>query len=160
MYTTGNGEFPINYYPSIDSKRWKIKVHDMLTTQASGDGTYSRIDPDSSGVHYANATVDSFYRPILIPTTLFPKFMTQVNEQFNKSGPAKGKVFCDDSIHQGNCWVQGLTCLQASDSFRDYYIELTDSKGYNVSKDSYLLDDKDKDENICSILIQRNDVPG
>jgi hypothetical protein len=51
-----------------------VKIHDMMILKADNQ-TFSRIDDTGAGVHYTEASVDSFYRSILIPTAIFPQFM-------------------------------------------------------------------------------------
>ena len=162
MFST-NGERPVYYYRSTDSARWKVQVYDLLVKDVSGN-TFTALDPTSEGVHFATARVDTFYRAMLIPSTLFPQFMTLVDNSFNKTvGPAQGQVFCDDGPANGNCYVENMTCAQARPSFREYYLQLSDLKAYTISPDNYLLDTTLTDStgvvtNYCELLIQRNNI--
>lgn len=157
--------YPVWWYKNQDSKRWKIKVNDLMIKNEGAD-SYMRVDDQNTGVHTADAFVDSFYRSVLIPTSVFPQFMQMVDKSFNKSGPAKGLVECSDAAKYGNCWVYNLTCANAKASFRDVLIEFSDSRAYSISPDNYLYDVKGPshvDERLkvdyCGILIERNNIP-
>lgn len=84
--------------------------------------------------------IDSFYRAVLIPASLFDKFTTLINISFNQSGPASGMVFCSSAANQGNCWVQNAKCADVRSGFRDVMIELSDGIAYAISPDNYLSD--------------------
>lgn len=110
MYKDNTTQAPVYYYPTTDPKRWMIKVFDLLLQNSDGS-TFTSLDPESEGVHYANARVDTFYKAILIPTDLFSKFVTFVDTQFNKTeGPAKGMIMCEDAANYGFCYVNNMTC--------------------------------------------------
>jgi hypothetical protein len=70
MYTI-DGSQPIYYYKSSETRRWKVKIHDLMILNED-NSTYSRIDDTGLGVHVSEASVDSFYRSVLIPTAIFP----------------------------------------------------------------------------------------
>jgi hypothetical protein len=73
MYTVDK-EQPVYYYKSTETRRWKVKIHDLMV-QNEDKSTYTRVDEGGAAVHYSEAAVDSFYRSILIPTAIFPTFI-------------------------------------------------------------------------------------
>lgn len=97
MFKDSKGDETIHYYPSNDNKKWKLIVHDFLVQDAKDENTYNKIDPDNNGMHFANATVDTFYRAVLMPSVIFERFERTVHDNFNVTGPAAGLVFCNDS---------------------------------------------------------------
>lgn len=129
-----------------------------MVRDADDNDDYTRIDDTETGVHYTEGFVDSFYRTILLPTSIFPDFMELLHKSFNKTGPLKGMIFCTDKPGYGNCWVQNTTCSAVKNDFRDILIEFSDSRAYLISPDSYLEDSVDKSVNYCNILIQRNNI--
>lgn len=143
MYTI-DGKQPVYYYKSTESRRWKAKINDLLMLNADNK-TFSRHDTNGAGVHYAEASIDSFYRSILIPQQIFPDFISMLDTQYNKSGPAAGLIQCNEKDSNGNCWVQGKTCSEVKSGFRDILLEFSDSRAYPISPDSYLLDSTGKD---------------
>jgi len=162
MYTI-DGTQPIYYYKSTETRRWKVKTHDLMVLKEDNQ-TYARIDDSGAGVHYTEASVDSFYRSILVPTAIFPQFMSLLDKQFNKTGPAAGLIQCNDKEGNGNCWVQGKTCAEVKSGFRDILIEFSDSRAFPIFPDNYLVDstgkapDSGETINYCNILLQRNNV--
>jgi|LauGreDrversion4_2_1035121.scaffolds.fasta_scaffold473612_1 hypothetical protein len=158
MMNKVNGTTPINWYKSTSQTRWKLRVRDTLIRDRNNSWAFSNIDTD--GYNFADATVDTFFRAIQIPKNMFPEFASIVKYQFNKQpGPAQGKVKCDESEGQGNCWVQESKCVDVQASFTDIIFTLDDGKGYIVPPTSYLMDltmyDKDlkKEVTHCVILI-------
>ena len=88
MYNISDTQ-PVYYYKSSQTRRWYLKIHDLMIAK-DDNTTYARLDDTGLGVHVSEATVDSFYRSILIPTAIFPTFMTLLDQQFNKTGAAAG----------------------------------------------------------------------
>lgn len=113
-------------------------MFDLLLENSDGS-SFTYLDPENEGVHYARARVDTFYKAILVPVDLFPKFVTFVDTQFNKTeGPAKGKIMCDDK--EGFCYVYGMTCSEARPQFRTFYFEMNDNRAFAVKSENYLED--------------------
>lgn len=162
MYNV-DGAKPVYAYQSTETRRWKVKIHELMIKNEDNT-TYSMIDDSGANVHYTEASIDSFYRSILVPTAIFPTFMTLLNKSFNKTGPSAGAIFCNDKPGNGNCWVQGKTCDEVKSGFRDIVLEFSDLRGYPITPDSYLLDstgaspDGSSTINYCNILFQRNNV--
>lgn len=91
-----SGNKPIYWYSNADTKKWKLKVHDLLIKDGpvtKEDGTlapttYSNVDPDTTGFHYAEAAVDTFYRAVLIPDAIFGSYARLLDKSFNRTyGP-------------------------------------------------------------------------
>lgn len=71
MMTTINGTQPLNFYRSTDSTRWKVRIFDLLIRDPIDKWAFYRMDEKGQGQNFADATVDTFYRAILIPTNQF-----------------------------------------------------------------------------------------
>lgn len=139
-----DGKYPVCYYKTESSTRWKIKVQDLMNTKP--DGTFESLEDKKDGNKMA--TVDSFYRAVLVPATTFPKFVASLNTNYNQNDSVlKGKIICDEreGTKHGYCWVQDTQCKDVKDSFKDFIIQFSDDHGYSISPDSYLLDSTTKD---------------
>lgn len=71
MMTTINGTQPLNFYRSTDNTRWKVRIFDLLIRDPIDKWAFYRMDEKGQGQNFADATVDTFYRAILIPTNQF-----------------------------------------------------------------------------------------
>jgi hypothetical protein len=86
------------------------------------------------------AIVDTFYRPILVPSTVFSKFITYI-QGINSTLTTK-KITCDTTTSGGYCYYESA-CSVNSAKFGDLVVQLSDSHGITVSASSYLIDKPD-----------------
>jgi len=104
MMITVNRTQPIIWYNSTSLTNWKLKVMNTHIRDSENKWKFHSIYEDDS--NYGMATVDSFFRAVLIPKGIFPDFIKLINKRYNQTeGPAKGSVWCEDSDSKGICWV-------------------------------------------------------
>lgn len=78
----------ILYYPQTDPKKWELELWDFKIGDYSIDGQTTKV------------SIDTFFRPMLIPSTAFDKFADHFNKTYKN-------VTCNTTV--GNCYFFG-TC--------------------------------------------------
>jgi hypothetical protein len=109
----------ILYYDS-DKKNWKLELWDFKIGDESMDGTIN------------TASVDTFFRPILVPATAFDKFATYITKKHNF-------VTCNTTV--GNCYFLAA-CSKYQSLFENITVQLADTNGLIIEPSSYLIDKK------------------
>ncbi len=128
MMMTVNKTQPIIWYNSTSELNWKLKVTNTHVRDSSNKWKFYSVYEDDS--NFAFATVDSFFRAVLIPQGVFPDFVKIINSRFNETeGPAKGRVWCEDTKEKGICWVNKMQCSEAMPHFSDIVLEMDDRRG-------------------------------
>jgi hypothetical protein len=112
MMFTINRTQPIIWYNSTSKTNWKLNVWNTYFRDQTNKWKFHSLFEDNS--NYALATVDTFFRAVLIPQGIFPDFVKLINKRFNfTEGPAKGQVWCEETSKKGICWANKMTCAEA-----------------------------------------------
>ena len=76
MMMTVNKTQPIIWYNSTSDSAWKLKVINTYIRDSSDQWKFHSVYSDDS--NFGFATVDSFFRAVLIPKGVFPDFIKLV----------------------------------------------------------------------------------
>lgn len=81
MMITVNRTQPIIWYNSTSLTNWKLKVMNTHIRDSENKWKFHSIYEDNS--NYGMATVDTFFRAVLIPKGIFPDFVKLINKRYN-----------------------------------------------------------------------------
>ena len=116
---------------------WEIELWDMF------------MENTSFYANHTKATIDTFFRPILIPPAEFELFTKYMNHTYIDMN-----VSCN--MTAGNCYFL-KPCATWAANFTNITFQLAGNKGLYIPPSSYLLDKKSAEgHESCLIGVQRN----